>query len=84
MLDNTALPTPTFSTDVNEDSNPLNLSPREIETARLLTNGLTNKLIATALEISEHTAKFHVASLMKKLGVSTRTEVAVICTRAGY
>lgn len=82
MLDST-MPAPAFSTTI-DDTNPLNLTPREIQTARLLAEGYTNSLIGTALGVSEHTAKFHVASLMKKLGVSTRTEVAVITSRAGY
>lgn len=86
MLDSAELPTPSFSTSVDTEvkHNPLNLTPREIQTARLLAEGYTNGVIGTALGVSQHTAKFHVASLMKKLGVSTRTEVAVICLKAGY
>jgi biotin operon repressor len=42
--------------------------------ARSSVNGLTNKEIARELGISRHTVKFHIESLMRKLGVSTRTE----------
>ena len=43
------------------------LTPREMEVLRLLAAGLGNKEIAARLEISEHTVKFHVASIMGKL-----------------
>lgn len=50
------------------------LTGREIEVLRLLANGRSNKQIASLLEISEHTAKFHVSSVLAKLGASSRTE----------
>ena len=58
------------------------LTPRETEVAALITEGLSNKLIAERLGLSDHTAKFHVANVAKKFGVTTRQEVAVKYTIA--
>jgi len=59
------------------------LTPREIEVLQLLSAGLGNKEIAAHLNISEHTAKFHVASIMGKLGAATRTEAVTLGIRHG-
>lgn len=59
------------------------LTPREIEVLRLVAVGLGNKEIAGRLEISEHTVKFHVASLMGKLGAASRTEAVTLGIRHG-
>jgi len=53
------------------------LTPRETEILELLADGASNKSIAYQLNISEHTVKFHVASIFGKLGVSTRTEAVM-------
>jgi DNA-binding NarL/FixJ family response regulator len=50
------------------------LTPREKEVLILLAEGAANKTIAWKLEISEHTAKFHVASILAKLNAGTRAE----------
>jgi DNA-binding NarL/FixJ family response regulator len=50
------------------------LTAREIEVLRLMANGRSNKQIAALLRVSEHTAKFHVSSVLAKLGASSRTE----------
>ena len=50
------------------------LTPRETEVLHMMTAGLTNREIASTLGISEHTVKFHIASIFGKLGTSTRTE----------
>jgi DNA-binding NarL/FixJ family response regulator len=60
------------------------LTSREIEVLRLLAAGLGNKEIASRLEISEHTVKFHVASIMGKLGASSRTEAVTLGIRHGF
>jgi two-component system, NarL family, response regulator YdfI len=59
------------------------LTPREIEVLEMLGSGLANKAIATALNISDHTVKFHVSSIFQKLGVSTRTEAVAVGVRLG-
>ena len=50
------------------------LTAREHEVLVLVADGLPNREIATTLAISEHTVKFHLASVFGKLGVSTRAE----------
>jgi two-component system, NarL family, response regulator YdfI len=59
------------------------LTPREIEVLQLLSEGLGNKEIAARLNVSEHTAKFHVASIMGKLGAASRTEAVTLGIRHG-
>jgi len=59
------------------------LTPREIEVLRLMADGLVNKEIADRLGISEHTAKFHVASILGKLQASSRTEAVARGMRRG-
>ncbi|MGE5113020.1 MAG: response regulator transcription factor [Acidobacteriaceae bacterium] len=50
------------------------LTSRETEVLSMLAEGAGNKEIAARLHISEHTAKFHVSSILAKLGAATRTE----------
>ncbi|MGD0619232.1 MAG: response regulator transcription factor [Bryobacteraceae bacterium] len=59
------------------------LSDRELEVLGLLVEGLSNKLIAHRLFISEHTVKTHVTSILAKLGVSSRTEAVSQAIRRG-
>ena len=59
------------------------LSPRELDVLKLLAEGLPNKEIAHRLEISEHTVKFHVNSILSKLGAQSRTDAVVRATRLG-
>lgn len=59
------------------------LTPRESEVLQMLASGLANKEIAARLAISEHTAKFHVASILGKLGAASRTEAVSIGIRRG-
>ena len=59
------------------------LTPREQEVLQMLSSGLANKEIAAKLQISDHTVKFHVASILGKLGVSTRTEAVTAGIRHG-
>jgi len=58
-------------------------TPREREVLALLARGLSNRDIADALDISAHTAKFHVNSILQKLGVERRTEAVVRAARMG-
>jgi DNA-binding NarL/FixJ family response regulator len=57
------------------------LTPREMEVLNALAAGRTNKEIASAFSISERTAKFHVSSILSKLGAGNRTEAVAIATR---
>jgi len=59
------------------------LTPREIEVLGMLAEGQSNKAIAHALGISEHTVKFHVNSIMTKLNAGSRTEAVTLGIRQG-
>ena len=59
------------------------LTHREHEVLQMLATGLGNKEIATRLTISEHTVKFHVASILGKLGAASRTEAVALGIRHG-
>jgi NarL family two-component system response regulator YdfI len=67
--------------DVEELLEPL--TPREHQVLRLLAVGLANKEIASRLNISEHTVKFHVAAILGKLGAASRTEAVALGIRRG-
>ena len=59
------------------------LTSRESEVLRLLAEGLGNREIAVKLNISEHTIKFHIHSILGKLGVASRTEAVTRGLRSG-
>jgi DNA-binding NarL/FixJ family response regulator len=59
------------------------LTRRELSVLRLVACGLGNKEIASELGISTHTVKYHLASLLAKLGVHSRTEAVTIGLRKG-
>jgi DNA-binding NarL/FixJ family response regulator len=59
------------------------LTPRETEVLELLTTGQTNQQIAQTLSISKGTAKVHVERIIRKLGVSDRTQAAVRAIELG-
>jgi DNA-binding NarL/FixJ family response regulator len=59
------------------------LSNREWQVLQLLAEGRSNLAIAEELEISESTVKFHVSTILGKLGAESRTQAAVIAARAG-
>jgi DNA-binding NarL/FixJ family response regulator len=59
------------------------LTPRETQVLAMLAEGHGNKTIAWKLGISEHTAKFHVASILSKLNAGTRTEAVTLGIRRG-
>jgi DNA-binding NarL/FixJ family response regulator len=59
------------------------LSPRETEVLRLVVDGRGNKQIATELGISEKTVKGHMGNIFQKLGVTSRTQAAMIAIRRG-
>jgi DNA-binding NarL/FixJ family response regulator len=59
------------------------LTSREREILELIAEGANNRLIAARLAISRHTVKFHVASILAKLGAGTRTGAVALALRAG-
>jgi NarL family two-component system response regulator YdfI len=59
------------------------ITSRETDVLRMLAEGLVNKDIAARLGISEHTVKFHISSILDKLGASTRTEAVTLGIRRG-
>ncbi len=60
------------------------LSAREMEVLNHLTQGMSNKEIATLLGISHQTVKNHVTSILRKLGVEDRTQAAIYALRRGW
>ena len=64
-----------------EDKSPTPLTSREQEILEHISNGMSNKLIAKTLNISEGTVKVHVKHLLKKLNLHSRTEAAVWALR---
>ena len=62
---------------------PEPLTRREREVLQMLAAGLANKEIAARLNISDYTAKFHVASILGKLGAASRTEAVALGIRRG-
>lgn len=73
----------TTARNASSTASPEGLTPREREVLALLAEGLSNKAIANRLDISEHTAKFHVNAVLAKLGVQRRTEAVVLAARMG-
>lgn len=59
------------------------LTDREMEVLKLMAQGRANKEIASALEISERTVKFHVSSILSKLGATNRTEAVALAAQQG-
>jgi len=57
---------------------------REVEVVNLIAKGYTNKQIAQELSISDATAKRHIENILRKLGLSSRTQVAIWATQNGY
>lgn len=69
---------------VSQESPPdTALTPRELDVLRLLARGLQNKEIAIELGITGRTTKFHVGSLLRKLGAGNRTEAVAIAAQRG-
>ena len=69
---------------VDPDEHYIPLSPRELEILEFVTNGMSNKEIASRLRISQQTVKNHMTSILKKLNVQDRTQAAVTALRHGW
>jgi DNA-binding NarL/FixJ family response regulator len=83
VLDPTVAGATGIHTHARTGENAEALTARESEVLLLVAEGLPNKAIARELGISEHTAKFHVGSLLGKLGAASRTEAVTLATRRG-
>jgi two-component system nitrate/nitrite response regulator NarL len=69
---------------VDDEEGPFSeLTPREMEILCLLAEGQSNKLIARNLGISDGTVKLHVKAILRKLGIHSRVEAAVIAVEQG-
>ncbi len=66
-----------------EDRPIESLTPRELDVLTLLADGVGNREIASRLDVSEHTVKFHLSAIFGKLGASTRTDAVRRALRAG-
>jgi DNA-binding NarL/FixJ family response regulator len=66
-----------------ERTQPEPLTPRELEVLGLISQGLHNSEIAERLFVTERTVKFHVSSILAKLGADNRTEAVALATRQG-
>ncbi|MGF1472278.1 MAG: response regulator [Rubrobacteraceae bacterium] len=62
---------------------PEPLTPREREVLNLLAEGLSNREISARLFVTERTAKFHVSSILSKLGAANRTEAVAVAAQRG-
>jgi NarL family two-component system response regulator YdfI len=74
------------STIIRDRESPMprqSLTPRERDVLQRLADGLPNRAIGQALGISDHTVKFHLASIFGKLGAGTRTEAVRLGLRLG-
>jgi len=81
-----ALDDESFEHALSRTTGDLEASPltrREREVLELVADGLSNKLIAERLGFSEHTAKFHLRSILDKLGADTRTDAVAKAARRG-
>jgi DNA-binding NarL/FixJ family response regulator len=72
-----------FQRGLHEEAITEPLTAREMDVIEMLAEGLSNKMIAHRLSISEHTAKFHVNSILTKLRAGTRTEAVMRGIRLG-
>lgn len=64
-------------------TNEQGLTPREVEVLRFIGKGMSNREIATSLEISERTVENHVRNVYTKLGIRTRTQALLYAVRTG-
>ncbi|AUT01879.1 DNA-binding response regulator [Nostoc sp. CENA543] len=74
---------PSVGAKLAERVGVLQLSGRELEVIRLMATGKTNQEIASALQISEGTVKYHVNNILSKLGVSDRIQAVITALKRG-
>jgi len=76
-------PAPEVGEPATTDGSPTGLTRREREILRLVAAGATDREIAAALAIRPRTAEWHVANVLRKLGVGSRTAAAAFAIRHG-
>ena len=69
--------------EVQAPEGPEELTEREIEVLKLMARGKANKQIASELSVEEKTVKAHISSILRKLGVQSRTQAALHAVRTG-
>ncbi len=69
--------------DSTDAAAAVQLTPRELEVLAAMADGASNKVIARRLDISFHTAKFHVAAILAKLDADSRTEAVTRAAQLG-
>ncbi len=69
--------------EMRAQERPVALTPRETEVLKLVARGWANKQIARELFVEEKTVKAHVSGILRKLGVTSRTQAALHAVRAG-
>jgi DNA-binding NarL/FixJ family response regulator len=74
---------PEAAAQLAENSPRIELTARELEVLRSLAEGKRNKEIADVLRITEDTVKFHVKSILGKLGVNDRTHAVTVAIKRG-
>jgi two-component system NarL family response regulator len=74
---------PKIASKLTESLSHPELSPRELEVLRLVASGRSNKEIGQQLQVTEHTVKAHLKSMLAKLGAIGRTEAIAIATKRG-
>jgi DNA-binding NarL/FixJ family response regulator len=74
---------PAAATAMAEHLPQTGLSSRELEVLRLMADGNRNKEIACALRVTEDTIKFHIKSILSKLGVHDRTHAVTLAIKRG-
>jgi len=72
-----------LESEAEDEPPPIELTARELQVLRLLAEGASNKSIARRLDITPHTAKFHVASIVAKLDATGRTDAVAKAMRLG-
>lgn len=76
-------PLPKESSEAAHTTQALGLTPRQLDVLALVIEGLSNKVIAAELEVSEATVKAHITAVFKALKVSNRTQAALAMERMG-
>jgi DNA-binding NarL/FixJ family response regulator len=74
---------PAFSAKIKMQINNTELSDRQLEVLRLITNGKSNQEIGATLYITEGTVKYHIGKILCKLGVNDRTQAAMLALKRG-